>query len=319
MLKYLIVQLDDSSVSFCHYDNDRIRPRLISIDTLKEAIFWSMKENLTLQFIYPDYEIPEEYKTEIAKTFHADIVSSTCKDEDLRNVADVVVFNSFSSIKSFPFTKNQSYVFRSPLAELIDNAHLLNPILSNTDRINIVLTDITSFNKDDESKYTDYLNLLSDKIADEYRSGHSIQVNLLTDRLLLDGMNNCNAGDESITLCPDGNFYICPAFYSDEDKRYMVGNVKDGLNIKNNQLYKLDHAPICKICDAYQCRRCVWLNSTTTHEINTPSREQCVVAHLERNASSRLLAKIRETGQFLPDKNIEELAYLDPLEKLLMR
>lgn len=319
MLKYLIIQLDDSSVSFCHYDNDRTKPNLIPLEYLKEAIFWSMKENLTLQFLYPDYEIPEEFKTEIAKTFHADIVSSTCEDEYLRKKADVVVFDSFASINYYPVNKGQVYVFRTTLAELFDNYRLLNSILSKTDRINIVITDVLSFTKDDEPKYTEFLDSLSDRILNEYRTGHSIQVNLLTDRILLDEMNNCNAGEESITLCPDGKYYVCPAFYFDKDERFCVGSVKSSLAIKNPQLYKLDHAPICKICDAYQCRRCIWHNHTSTHEVNTPSREQCVVAHLERNASRKLLSKIREIGQFMPDKEIEDLDYLDPLEKLLMR
>lgn len=319
MLKYLIFQLDDSSVSFCHYDNDRTKARLISIDTLKDAIFWSMKENLTIQFLYPDYEIPGEYKTEIAKTFHADIVSSTCEDDELRTSADVVVFDSLASINFFPFKKEQAYVFRLPLSALIESARILYPILPKVDRVNIVLTDVLSFRKDDKSLYSECLKSLSDKIVNEYKSGHSIQVNLLTDRILLEGMNNCNAGDESIALCPDGNFYVCPAFYLEGDTRFILGNIEQGLQIKNPQLYKLDHAPICKICDAYQCRRCVWMNSKSTHEVNTPSYEQCVVAHVERNAARELLNTIRKIGQFLPEKEIETLEYLDPLEKLLTR
>lgn len=316
MLKYLIIQLDDSSVSFCHYDNDRTKPKLMPLDTLKDAIFWSMKENLTLQFLYPDYEIPEEYKKEIAKTYHADIVSSTCDDEELRKGADVVVFDSFASINYFPFNMDQSYVFRSTLSDLYDGARLLYPILPKVNRINIVITDVLSFAKEDEQKYAEYLNSLADKVAKEYGTGHSVQVNILTDRMVLDKMNNCNAGDETITMCPDGRFYVCPAFYSDEDLRFSIGTPQDGLDIKNPQLYKISHAPICRICDAYQCRRCVWLNRKSTLEVNTPSHEQCVVAHVERHASRNLLAKIREISQFLPNKEIKEIDYLDPFEKL---
>lgn len=319
MLKYLIVQLDDTSVSFCHYENDRTKANLIPLDTLKEAIFWSMKENLTLQFLYPDYVIPEEYKSEIAKTFHADIVSSTCEDENLRKTADVVVFDSLASIKFFPFNKKQSYVFRLTLSELRDNTQMLYSILPKVDRINIVLRDILSFKDDNKSSYFECLSSLSDKIANEYKDGHSIQINLLTDRMLLDSMNNCNAGDETIALCPDGNFYVCPAFYCDDDVRFNIGNITDGLVVKNPQLYKLDFAPICRICDTYQCRRCIWMNKKSTLEVNTPSREQCVVAHIERNASRKLLKKIREIGTFLPEKEIEHIDYLDPFEKLLLR
>ena len=92
--------------------------------------------------------------------------------------------------------------------------------------------------------------------------------------------------------------------------------MEEGLDIKNPQLYKLDHAPICRNCDAYQCKRCVWLNRKTTLEVNTPSHEQCVVAHLERNASSKLLNNIRLHGSFLTEQEeIKEIDYIDPYEK----
>lgn len=88
----------------------------------------------------------------------------------------------------------------------------------------------------------------------------------------------------------------------------------NGLDIKNSQLYKLLYAPICRNCDAFQCKRCVWLNRKTTYEINTPSHEQCVVAHLERNASRVLLNNIRKYGEYLPHIEIKEIKYLDPFD-----
>lgn len=51
-----------------------------------------------------------------------------------------------------------------------------------------------------------------------------------------------------------------------------------------------------------------------TYEVNTPSHEQCVMAHIERNASRLLLRQIQEKGSFLPDKEIEEIDYLDPFD-----
>ena len=147
--------------------------------------------------------------------------------------------------------------------------------------------------------------------------------------MILEKMNNCNAGWENITLASDGKFYVCPAFYHSQiidgteisinevsKKGYSIGNLISGLNIKNPQLYRLDHAPICSKCDAYQCRRCVWLNRKTTCEVNTPSHEQCVVAHLERNASRELLNNIRRHGYFLPEKEeIKKIDNLDPFNK----
>ena len=316
MLKYLIIQLDDTAVSFCHYQNETSKRRLITFETLKEAIFWSMKENLSIQFLYPDYTLPKEYKSVIAKTYHTDIVPSTCEDTDLRVNADVVVFDSLASIGSYDFSKEKSYVFRATLDELLNSGTQLFGILPNIGRLNIVVTDIYSFTNEYEERYELFLSSLSEKVIAEYTVNHGVQVNLLTDRMMLDGMNNCNAGVETISLCPDGKFYVCPAFYSSASDRYSVGTPGDGLDLKNPQLYRLDHAPLCRICDAWQCRRCVWLNKEMTLEVNTPSREQCVMAHIERNASRMLLGEIRKIGQFLPEKEITEIDYLDPFEKL---
>ena len=147
--------------------------------------------------------------------------------------------------------------------------------------------------------------------------------------MVLAEMNNCNAGENNITLAPDGKFYVCPAFYNLPtidgyertmgdicNKGYNIGNIYDGLDIKNPQLYKLAYAPICRNCDAYQCKRCIWLNRKTTCEVNTPSHEQCVVAHLERNASRMLLNNIRKHGSFLPEREeIKVIDYLDPFDK----
>lgn len=316
MLKYLIIPLSCNAVSFCHYERGESDNGLIPLETLKKAIIWSMKENLTLQFLYPDYEIPQEYKAEIAKTYHADIVSFNCDDSELRENADVVVFDSFAGINFFAFNKEQSYVFRATMQELFDNSGILYSMLPDVNRINIVITDIPALTKEKEQKYADFLDSLAQKVAAEYKSDHALQINLLTDRILLDGMNNCNAGDESIALCPDGKFYACPVFYADGEVSFSIGNLKDGLDIKNPQLYKISHAPICRICDAYQCRRCIWLNRKTTLEVNTPSHEQCVISHIERNASRKLLSLIREIGQFLPQKEIPEIDYLDPFNEL---
>lgn len=315
MLKYLIIQLDDTSVSFCHYNNDRTEPSLTALEVLKKALFWAMKENLTVQFLYPDYQLPADYKNVIEGIDHADIVSSTCEDEELLNKADVVIFDTWAAISDFSFSLSQAYVVRTSFADLFVNGAFLNSILSRVSRLNIVITDIGNFTSDIEKRYSEFLDNLNNKIYQEYKDNHGIQVNILTDRMMLDSMNNCGAGVETITLAPNGKFYICPGFYI--DGLAEVGCPEIGIDIKNPQLYQIDHAPICRICDSWHCKRCVWLNKKGTLEVNTPSREQCLVSHIERNASRKLLSKIREIGTFLPEKEIPEISYLDPFDKLL--
>jgi len=139
---------------------------------------------------------------------------------------------------------------------------------------------------------------LKNTVKEAFVQGLLPQINLLTDRILLDKMNNCNAGIENITLAPNGKFYVCPAFYL-ENENDSVGDLVTGINIKNKYLYQLQNAPLCRKCDAYQCKRCVWLNRKTTREVNTPSHEQCVVAHIERNAGREycMIYRLLEHGK----------------------
>lgn len=328
MLQYLIILLDDTSTSFCHYDNDNIKNKLISIDDLKSGIFYAMKENLMIQFVYPDYELTQEYKEIINTIDHSIIVSSSCEDTTLKDDADVVVIHNWISLERCNFDDGTAYVLRTTKADLLDRYGKLAPILGKVKRLNIVITDVEKFTEEDFEKYKSVLTSLSEEIKKLYVASKSPQLNLLTDRMMLDKMNNCNAGWENITLAPDGKFYVCPAFYHAQQadgsetsisevcgKGYSIGDLKSGLDIKNPQLYRLDHAKLCRNCDAYQCKRCIWLNRKTTCEVNTPSHEQCVVAHLERNASKQLLNNIRKYGSFLPEcGEIKEIMYLDPFE-----
>ena len=315
MLQYLIILLDDTSTSYCHYENNRREKKLIPLDILKKGIRFGMMENLMIQFVYPDYELPADYEEVIDSIDHSKIVSSLCEDDALAEQADIVVFHDWSGIIYSKPSRDKSYVLRTTRTELFERYLFLKEFLSKVTRLNIVFTDIETFDDDSLGKYKQGLNVLSEHIEQLYVSGKTPQLNLLTDRMMLSEMNNCGAGDTNITLAPNGKFYICPAFYY-EDEADSVGDLEHGLDIKNQQLYKLEYAPICRHCDAYQCKRCVWLNRKTTLEVNTPSHEQCVVAHIERNASRDLLANIRKHGTFLPEQEeIKEIDYLDPFDK----
>lgn len=321
--------LDDTSVSYCHYQNDKVKHNLIPIDVLKDGIKYAMLENLTIQFVYPEYSLPEEYNDIIDTIDHCKIVPSTSIDSKLRNEADVVVFSDWTGMQFYPFIQGQSYILRTSKLDFFDRFLFLKDVLSKVSKLNVVLTDIETFAEQDFKKYEEILTSLSSIVEQMFVDGKSPQLNLLTDRMVLAEMNNCNAGENNITLAPDGKFYVCPAFYNLPtidgyertmgdicNKGYNIGNIYDGLDIKNPQLYKLAYAPICRNCDAYQCKRCIWLNRKTTCEVNTPSHEQCVVAHLERNASRMLLNNIRKHGSFLPEREeIKVIDYLDPFDK----
>ena len=304
MLQYLIILLDDTSAPFCHYENLKTERRLMPIDTLKQGIRFGMMENLMIQFVYPDYELPVEYAEAIESIDHSKI-------KLVPNGADVLVLNGVRELENV----DVPLVLRVSKQELLANEERIANMLGKTPRLNIVLTDVETFKDEDFDTYKVVLGRLAEVVKSMYIEGKSPQLNLLTDRMMLKQMNNCGAGDMNITLAPNGKLYICPAFYY-ENEADSIGDLEHGLDIKNKQLFKLAYAPICRHCDAWQCKRCVWLNRKTTLEVNTPSHEQCVVAHLERNASRELLLNIRKYGTFLPEQEeIKEIDYLDPFDK----
>jgi len=315
MLQYLIILIDETSTSYCHYENPAKKAGLIPLDILKAGIRFGMMENLMIQFVYPDYELPSGYKEAIETIDHSKIVSSLCEDESLKDEADVIVYHDWTGLSFGKFEAGKSYVLRTSKADLFERYLFIKDVLPKVSRLNVVITDIDSFKEEDFERYKQILETLSECLEKLYADGQTPQLNILTDRMMLSAMNNCGAGDSCITLAPNGNFYVCPAFYY-ENEADCIGDLEHGLDIKNKQLYRLDHAPICSHCDAWQCKRCVWLNRKTTVEVNTPSHEQCVVAHLERNASRELLSNIRKHGTFLPEQDeIKEIDYLDPFDK----
>lgn len=307
MLKYLIIVLDNSSVPFCHYESDANHSALMPLDLLKNSILFGMKQNLMIQFVYPSYELPKEYVSVIETIDHINIKPQefACKDD--------VCVTSISSLDNN--ISSDILIVRGNARELSNNAQKLFESIYKHSRVNIVLAELQYMSESDVAIYSEFLNDMVDYIFDSAKLGRNLpQVNILTDRLTIDKMNNCNAGYESITIAPNGKLYICPGFYYDGERNIEI--VDSEVTIPNQSLYDIVHAPICRQCDAYQCHRCVWLNKRKTLEVNTPSRIQCNIAHIERNASLTLLKKLRELGPFMCGVDIPEIDYLDPFEKI---
>lgn len=307
MLKYMIVQLCDTSASFCHYPNTRAERKLISVEALRKALRMAMCENMTVQFLYPDYALPSEYTELIESVDHAKVAPVGVTDE-----ADIVVLPSLD--RADDVKEGDTVCVRISRAELCDSVEALSALLRRVTRLNVSLTDSHTAVPEELTAYADALDRLGETVMQEYARGHFVQLNLLTDRLMLKQMNNCNAGAETITLAPDGKFYICPAFYLEGDS--PVGDPDAGIEVPNAQLYALSHAPICRACDAWHCRRCVWLNRKRTLEVNTPGRGQCLTAHTEREASRRLKERMDADAPGNMFNEIEKLDYTDPFEKV---
>ena len=317
--------MDDTSVAYCHAENPLKERNLMPIETLRKGILFGMKQNLMIQYVFPDYELPKEYAEVIESIDNVKIYPVGKKPETGLNEeseADVEVANVIPEK-----VEAKNLVLRLTFSEMLKQKDGIAKLFTQGKRINLCITDIELFTDEQIEAYIQVLDEWNVVLHDLYKQGLSPQFNLLTDRMMLEKMHNCLAGVSNITFAPNGKFYLCPAFYYDERMQVFnqmnhhqpssnnsVGDLKNGLDIPNPQLLRLDHAPLCRNCDAYQCRRCFWLNRKLTWDINTPSLQQCVMAHLERNTSRNLLNDIRKIGEFMPNNDIKEINYLDPFE-----
>jgi CXXX repeat peptide maturase len=162
------------------------------------------------------------------------------------------------------------------------------------------------------------LDKLISFVADQYKQGEEIEINVLTDIWNTKAMRNCDAGTNSFALAPNGRLYMCPAFYFD-DLDSHIGTLEEGINIKNPQLLQLENAPICTACDVYSCSRCKFINTKMTNEIHIPSKKQCLISHIEREHSRMLQKLIKEHSTYKFENILTVIDYNDPLEKLIKK
>ena len=276
----VVVLLSSYSTAFCVSDNSFQKEQLMPLATLQHIVETAKQEHLKLEFVFPEKELPCEYIELINSIEHLKITPAASK-----SVGDAIVLNGWNH-HSVSSLENAFCILRTTLAAFYNSVLELEPILKTADRLNLVFTDEEKFCKEDENPYRDALNQLSLLVLHQWRNGHKIHVNIITVRLQLSEMNNCNAGWKSVTLAPNGKYYICPDFfYADEED--SCGDLVNGLDIKNPLLYKLNHAPLCRDCGAYHCQRCVFLNKKKTLEVNIPSYEQCAKANIELSISKQ--------------------------------
>ena len=201
MLQYLVILLDDTATSYCHYETGTLERRIIPLQILKDGIRFGMMENLMIQFVYPDYELPEEYTPVIESIDHSKIRAypQPLPKEGEKTDTDVFVVNNWDNL---PEACEVPVVIRTSKADFFARYKEVVPLLSNAPRLNVAFTDVESFMDEDFETYRTILAELAKDLERLYVEGKTPQLNLLTDRLMLTQMNNCGAGDTTITLAP---------------------------------------------------------------------------------------------------------------------
>ena len=162
----------------------------------------------------------------------------------------------------------------------------------------------------DFEQYEEQLNQCIDSLIKIYeKTGKIKEISNITDLLFIDKHEGCNAGNNSITYAPDGKLYICPMYYFDREK--AVGDIENGYQILNEQLFTEEYMPLCENCKAFQCENCKYMNKIFTKEVNISPSFQCKKAFVEMKISKKLQQKLEGKINFLQD--IEQYEISDPI------
>ena len=320
MIQYLILLIDSDAPSFCYYDASPgfNAPKRIDIEILRHVIRIAHLYNLKLNVLTNGSPLPPEYCQLLDEVVHISLskqLQTFGSRDDIWIIDDVV-----SCLRNDKVSTNCRHIvsLRIKPQELEHLPEFISTYRHKTQRINIHLLDISRYSDAQLALYRDILLTISKQNGDLF-SETSAQVNIITDPIDVCEMHNCNPGIEHLTVAPDGNYYICPGFYYDGEQ--PCGNVTkvsefglrieslSGIDIKNRQLLRLDHAPLCRRCNAYHCKRCIWLNKRSTREVNTPSRAQCIASHYELESARH--AAFEQMGiEFAP------VTCFDPIEEI---
>lgn len=317
MIKYLIVILDIHATSFCYYENQAYyQPgtELIPIRELEKVVDYAARNKISINFIYGNSKLPIPHEKLVESVDHVKITPLKLLNE-IKEGIFVINKDDRSIIKEIKENSHLNLILRLEREHLTELAEIFYSLLGKFRRLNLCLLNSEDYQGEDLKVYDSQLKKIEKYAAEEYAARNTLEINFISDRLMLQNMNNCDAGIKHLTVAPNGQLYLCPGFHYNEEN--SIGSLQQEIELKNSQLLKLNYAPICRNCDAYHCKRCVYLNKKTTLEINTPSRQQCAISHLERNTSRRILEALKPTVElFQKFAPIPEIPYLDPYEIL---
>ena len=296
--RYMQFITSDQIEPHCSYRNERGTKEIMSPEIFKKGVAFCKKENITPVLLgIPEGVVNSSYKDYLKI------------DRAGMNGNDIAVYDNQVDAKDSCFIANLILSRKN-----IENFYTMaKKLLDEDKRINLIVDDLHNWKQGDLDNYQIQLEKISDYVYQLFLEGKEPEINGLTDLWNLESMNNCDAGATTFALAPNGKIYACPGFYFDNPDNF-IGSLETGFDIKNAQLYNLKNAPICSKCDVYSCDRCKLQNLKTTGEINTPSKNQCLLNHIQRNMSMNLQTKLKENGYDSFTHVIQPIDYLDPFD-----
>lgn len=302
-VKFLQFITDDRVSPHCTYRNKNNTNNVMNTETIQRGLEFADENGYQPIFL-------TNAKSELAPFIENNITIFSSK-ENCKSNFGITVYDNSADDDFDLFSGNCILLIDR---ENVDNINkFVRKIIEKNDRVNIILEDISIWSNGDINRYEQQLDELINLLEDKYQNDNPVEINVLTDILNSSSMGNCDAGENTFSLAPNGKIYICPAFYFDNPDD-CIGDLEEGIRIKNGNLLSLENSFLCSKCDTFHCRRCKYDNKRLTGEYNTPSKIQCVISHIEREKSIELQSRLGDKEIFTNKPNL--LDYRDPFEKI---
>ena len=298
--------LSDQYVNFCCYRNSRTtESAVMAPHVLENGLNYCIENFFEAVLVHPKERVINISLPQLDEFSVCHMVSGTLYEEASQKYCNVLpVFEAGETDKIDGIQINNCVlnITESNIGILAD---AVISLLENAQRVNVNIHELSPAFPEQEYK----MQLLK---IEKYLTGYPRkECNLITDRLYLKNFSNCKAGERSFTLAPDGKIYTCVGLY-ESNLEQSIGNLQHGItNHKNPQLYSISYHPICQVCDAYQCRNCIYENKRATAEVNVSPSYQCRKSHIEREISQKYQSDISWPGEPIPD-----ITYMDPIANI---
>lgn len=314
--KSLYFLLSDDYISYCCYENQSESDNEMSDNIILEGLNHSQDNFMIPIFVHgksgKTLKVKEEYIDydilHIVPIKYYDLAQK----QGFRRILPVYDMENAWNKKVFI----DNVILNVKQGEIKGLNKAINELIKFSNRININILKLDRhFN---EVEYKQQMEMISDKIIKIWENeGRFKEINLLTDILFLDKHDNCQAGENTFALSPSGKIYTCCAAFSNT-KDCFIGDIDEGITEEYGaRLYKVENSNLCRTCDAYQCKDCVYINRENTKEYNVSPSFQCRKSHIERTLSIDLKNRLKNCS-IVPSKNISEIKVNDFLDPIAM-
>ena len=282
--KYLYIVTSTDTNSFCQYAYEPSSTKLsqahLDEQQIISAIEYCEKNKFTPIFLG---EVPNKYRYRglsiIMPPYYEKVNGAFCELINEHNITSTI------PTALPPFESPNSIIFKISRTQINKLFSLYIEITKKYNynvNINFIFEDLHNFTNEDLKLYKHQLELISNNLVSCWTKGYNVEINAITHLLYSRYPNDCGAGKNSFSLCPDGNFYICPAYYFDQSMRKygQIGNINTGIDdTKLSMIFKNNH--ICCNCQAKHCQQCSYQSKKYVGEYIVPTEVECIKSHIE--------------------------------------